>query len=172
LLAGIMRGYEYDVCATSSIDLHIIHRINTRDNKSTHLHRAKCAVSRQSKLELKVLHGVLTQPIVRSQKQRIKSYSQSTNQPNSPANNNLQLPFVLPLPHFEVNQDHFVQRSNTENERIPLSTYSTLTHALTLGAGIIDYCISTSQRTRKREPARQTWACISTYSSLSGALGN
>lgn len=42
LLAGIMHGYEYDVHATSSIDLHI---------------------------KLKVLHGVLTQPIVRSQKQ-------------------------------------------------------------------------------------------------------
>ncbi|KAG2745354.1 hypothetical protein P692DRAFT_201720309 [Suillus brevipes Sb2] len=64
LLAGIMRGYEYDVRATSSIDLHIIHGINTRDNKSTHLHRAKHAVSRQSKLELKVLHAILTKPIV------------------------------------------------------------------------------------------------------------
>ncbi|KAG1815078.1 uncharacterized protein BJ212DRAFT_1447397 [Suillus subaureus] len=156
LLAGIMRGYEYDVRATSSIDLHIIHGINTRDNESTHLHRAKRAV---------ILH-------VRSQKQRIKLYSQSTDPPHSPANNNLQLPFVLPLPPFEVNQDHFMQRSNTENESIPLSMYNTLTHALTLGAGIIDYCISTNQRTRKQEPARQTWACISTYSSLSGALGN
>lgn len=98
LLAGIMHGYEYDVHATSSIDLHIIHRINTCNNESTHLHRAKCTVSQQSKLELKVLHGVLTQPIVRSQKQQIKSYSQSTNQPNSPANNNLQLPFICPYP--------------------------------------------------------------------------
>jgi hypothetical protein len=29
LLAGIMHGYQYDVCAMSSIDLHITHGINT-----------------------------------------------------------------------------------------------------------------------------------------------
>ncbi|KAG1865181.1 hypothetical protein C8R48DRAFT_672460 [Suillus tomentosus] len=47
LLAGIMRGYQYDVCAASSIDLHIMHGINTRDNESTHLYQAKRSVSRQ-----------------------------------------------------------------------------------------------------------------------------
>ncbi|KAG1727710.1 hypothetical protein EDB19DRAFT_1857471 [Suillus lakei] len=46
LLAGIMRGYQYDVRAMSSIDLHITHGINTRDREATHVHRAQRAVGR------------------------------------------------------------------------------------------------------------------------------
>lgn len=44
LLAGIMCGYQYDVRAMSSIDLHITHGIVNRDREATHMHCAKRAV--------------------------------------------------------------------------------------------------------------------------------
>ncbi|KAG2085471.1 uncharacterized protein F5147DRAFT_659501 [Suillus discolor] len=156
LLAGIMHGYQYDVCAASSIDLHIMHGINTRDYESTHLYRAKRSVSRQ----------------IQTQKQRIKSHSQPTSRTNHQIND-LQLPFIPDPLTCNINQDRFAQRSNTDNKDMSLSTYSTLAYALTPGAGIVDYCILRHPTLRK-EPESQTWAwaCISTYSSLSRALGN
>ncbi|KIJ21161.1 hypothetical protein PAXINDRAFT_6931 [Paxillus involutus ATCC 200175] len=57
LLAGIMRGYQYDLHAMSSIDLHITYGITSRDSASTHLHRAKCAVS-QSMLSQQKRHDL------------------------------------------------------------------------------------------------------------------
>jgi hypothetical protein len=47
LLAGIMRGYQYNFRTMSSMDLHQTYGVGHRDAASTHVHRAKRAVSRK-----------------------------------------------------------------------------------------------------------------------------
>ncbi|KAG9309525.1 hypothetical protein JVU11DRAFT_10504 [Chiua virens] len=49
LLAGIMRGQQYDMRVTSSIDLHINHGINPRDAVSTHTFRAIRSITHTGK---------------------------------------------------------------------------------------------------------------------------
>lgn len=46
LLAGIMQGKDYDGRTFSSIEIHKLYGINTRDNASTHNFRALRSVSR------------------------------------------------------------------------------------------------------------------------------
>ncbi|KIK75200.1 hypothetical protein PAXRUDRAFT_173493 [Paxillus rubicundulus Ve08.2h10] len=47
LLAGIMHGYQYNLCTMSSMDLHQMYGIGHQDAASMHVHRAKHAVSRK-----------------------------------------------------------------------------------------------------------------------------
>lgn len=49
LLAGIMRGQEYDERATTSINIHTAYGINPRDQPSTHIHCASRSISQHGK---------------------------------------------------------------------------------------------------------------------------
>ena len=49
IVAGVMRGQEYDERAATSINIHKAYGINPRDRPSTYNHRALRSVSRHGK---------------------------------------------------------------------------------------------------------------------------
>ncbi|KAG0704065.1 hypothetical protein DFH29DRAFT_997951 [Suillus ampliporus] len=185
LLAGIMRGYQYDVRAMSSIDLHITHGINTRDREATHVHRAKRAVDHHVHLQQLHLHKYAhldVQPTATINTSVISNHA-STPLAITPAPS---ADDPVDWPRFdyvfastdELATTEFENTTNNETGReylVPLSSFSTLEYALTPGANIIDYRVANHQSVV--DPATKgLTSCIdpslrpSTFSTLRGAL--
>ncbi|KAG1799560.1 hypothetical protein EV424DRAFT_1545973 [Suillus variegatus] len=152
LLGGIMRGFHYDTNISASLDLFDAFGINSSDRLSTHAYRAKRALARQVR------------------------YTRS-----SPSEGNTSFACVHLTPPPVEPQPELIPNSSlmtgSTGGAIPVSTFSTLTYALTAGAHVMDH--------RARSPsfsAAPPTVCavhhhiyptqdqLSTFSTLQGAV--
>lgn len=150
LLGGIMRGFHYDENISTSLDLFDAFGINSSDRLSTHAYRAKRALARQ-----------------------VRHTNSLPSQGNTSfACVHLASPSVEPQP--KLNLDSPLTSSSTV---IPVSTFSTLTSALTAGAHVIDYRARSPSFSAALPTASAVYLHISptrdqlsTFSTLHGAV--
>ncbi|KAH7911368.1 hypothetical protein BJ138DRAFT_1238989 [Hygrophoropsis aurantiaca] len=127
-----MRGFQYDMRAMASMELHSSLGINTRDHEATHVRRAARAVSRKVLVQHRVLAGI--KPDADNPATESRPLATHTEPHHSAAES--------PAKHVswtENDVDTSQLSLHPHPDSLPISKFSTLTHALTPGAGIVEY---------------------------------
>ena len=190
LLAGVMRGQQYDKRMISSINLHISQGINSRDTIATHTFRATRSISRtgtkQAQVKIKakqiIVHvqqrqhdskkanrksGQQLGNDVKQQTQQIQAYD---NNISLNSNSTLQLAGEV----HPLDTDNTTPTTTNINYPFTISTYSTLTDALNTNVrGKREWPLAISIASPwADEPIRYNMReHYSTYSALHGTLG-
>ncbi|KAG1841105.1 hypothetical protein DFJ58DRAFT_732557 [Suillus subalutaceus] len=175
LLAGIMKGMKFDQGAMSSMDVHATFGVSTRDQEATQVYHATRCIVWQTLAQKK--HCKSSQATATPRPLQLPTVRNVT-MPIQPATKHTATTHAITIPLYGmVDKDSTLVTFNeppSVSLRQPLmpsqiSTFNSLSFALQPGARIIDYSLTSILSPSLIIVDDSKW-CISTYSSLAGAL--